>query len=300
MTDTGTVPNITEWNDINSQNGGSPQALLSTANGTAGLPINPLTLNYLKLFPKPTNTDPTALANNFTISPNKTQNYNLYDARIDHRFNDKNVFFGRFSYNNVITFTPPAFGTVDGVEISGGRYNFDGPATNGAQQYAFGYTHIFTPAVLVDLRAAFTRINNLSLPLNYGLGVDQSVIGFPASMTSFSPFADSLTPINVGPFGDIGDGAYVPLQDIDNTFQYNGTVSWTKGSHNFKFGASLIRRQARNVQSASAVGFYQFNLSSDTNADQLTQQSNQLASALVGGFNSQSRNFNISPPDYRA
>ena len=62
------------------------------------------------------------------------------------------------------------------------------------------------------------------------------MIGFPASMTSFSPFADSLTPASIGPFGDIGDGAYVPLQDIDNTFQYNGAVSWTKGNHNFKFG----------------------------------------------------------------
>jgi hypothetical protein len=70
---------------------------------------------------------------------------------------------------------------------------------------------------VLDLRAGFTRINNLSLRLNYGNGVDQT-IGFPASMTSFSPFADSLTPISVGPFGDIGDGAYVPLQDIDNTF----------------------------------------------------------------------------------
>jgi hypothetical protein len=300
VTDTGTVPNITEWNDINSQNGGSPQALLSPANGTAGLPINPLMLNYLKLFPKPTNTDPTVLANNFTISPNKTQNYNLYDARIDHRFNQNNELFGRFSYNNVATFTPPAFGVVNGVEISGGRYNFDGPATNVAQQYAFGYTHIFNQNVLVDLRAAFTRINNLSLPLNYGTGVDQSVIGFPASMTSFSPFADSLTPISVGPFGDIGDGAYVPLQDIDNTFEYNGTVSWTKGNHNFKFGAGLIRRQARNVQSASAVGAYGFNLTTDSNSDQLTQQNNQLASALVGGFQSQTRNFNISPPDYRS
>ena len=145
---------------------------------------------------------------------------------------------------------------MNGIEISGGRYNFDGPATNVAQQYAFGYTHIFNQDLLLDLRAAFTRINNLSLPLNYGTGVDQK-IGFPASMTSFSPFADSLTPISVGPFGDIGDGAYVPLQDIDNTFQYNGTVSWTKGNHNFKFGAGLIRRQARNVQSASAVGAYQ-------------------------------------------
>jgi hypothetical protein len=296
-TDTGTVPTLAEWNDINSQNGGSPQALLSTSNGTAGQPINPLMLQYLKLFPAPTNSN---LANNFTISPNITQNYNTYGARIDHRLNDHNLLFARFSYNKVDTFTPPNFGTVNGIQISGGRYNFDGPATNQAQQWVLGYTHIFTPAVLADFRAGYTRINNLSLPLNYGTNVDQSYIGFPASMTSFSPFANSLTPVSVGPFGDIGDGAYVPLQDIDNTFQYNGTVSWTKGNHNFKFGASLIRRQARNVQSASAVGAYGFNLPSDSNPDQLTQQNNQLASALVGAFNSQSRNFNISPPDYRS
>src|SRR5271170_1512757 len=235
QTFTGTVPTQAEWNDINSQNGGTPQALLSSSNGTLTPTgdyltapslvngINPLMLNYLKLFPAPTNSD---LANNFTISPNKTQNYNLYDARVDHKFNDRNLFFGRFSYNNVVTFSPPQFGTVNGVEISGGRFNFDGPATNGAQQYAFGFTHIFSPSLLLDLRAAFTRINNLSLPLNYGLDVDQNVIGFPASMTSFSPFANSLSPVSIGPFGDIGDGSFVPLQDIDNTFQYNGTVSW--------------------------------------------------------------------------
>ncbi len=304
LTYTGTVPTLAEYNDINSLNGGSPQALLSTSNGTAGRPINPLMLNYLKLYPAP---NASGLANNYTISPNKTQSYNTYDARVDHRFNGNNLVFGRFSYNSVNTFTPPGFGTVNGIQVSGNRYFFAGPATNVAQQYVLGYTHIFTPSLIADLRAGFTRINNLSLPLNYGTNVDQSYIGFPASMTSFSPFANSLTPVSIGPFGDIGDGAYVPLQDIDNTFQYNGTVSWTKGNHNFKFGASLIRRQARNVQSASAVGAYQFNLPSDTVVNptndptlQLQQQSNQLASALVGAFQSQSRNFNISPPDYRS
>ncbi len=297
VTNTGTVPTLAEWNDINSQNGGSPEMLLSASNGTAGLPINPIMLNYLRLFPKPTNNN---LASNFTLSSNKTSNSNTYDARVDHRFNNQNLFFARFAYNNIQTFTPAAFGIVNGLQISGGRYNFAGPATNVAQQYALGYTHIFTPNLLIDLRAAFTRINNLSLPLNYGLNADQTV-GLPASMTSFSPYANSLTPISVGPFGDIGDGAYVPLQDIDNTFQYSGTISWTKGSHNIKAGIALIRRQARNVQSASAVGAYQFNLPSDSvPGDQLSTQNNQLASALVGAFASQTRNFNLNSPDYRS
>ncbi|MBB5327759.1 TonB-dependent receptor [Tunturiibacter gelidoferens] len=299
VTDTGTVPNITAYDDINSLNGGSPQALLSTSNGTANRPINPIALNYLKLFPAPTNTNPSVLSNNFTISPNKTQNANTYDARVDHKINDKNLLFARFSYNTVDTFTPPNFGVVNGLEISGGRFNFDGPATDVAQQYVLGYTHIFNPSLLLDLRAAFTRINNLSLPLNYGKNADQA-IGFPASMTAFSPFADSLTPINVGPFGDIGDGAFVPLQDIDNTFQYSGTVSWTKGNHNIKAGLAFLRRQARNVQSASAVGFYQFNLPSDSSPDPLTQQNNNLASTLVGAFAGEQRNFNLFPPDYRS
>jgi Carboxypeptidase regulatory-like domain len=308
VTDTGTTVTQGEYDAIHSLNGLTPQSLFSTANGTAqayaGLipatggpvPINPIALNYLQLLPAPTNGN---LASNFTISPSKTQNYNTYDARIDHNLNEKNILFARFSYNSVDTFTPPAFGTQNGIQVSGGRYNFDGPATDIAQQYELGYTHIFTPSLLMDLRAGFTRINNLSLPLNYGIGVDQKV-GFPAAMTSFSPFADSLTPVSIGPFGDVGDGAYVPLQDIDNSFQYSGTVSWTKGNHNIKIGAGLMRRQARNVQSASAVGAFGFNLTTDSNSDQLTQQNNQIASALLGAYNNQSRNFNITPPDYRS
>jgi hypothetical protein len=295
-----TVPTLAEFNDINSIGpGNSPQALLSAANGTAGRSIDPIALNYLKLFPAPNTGTPSQLANNFTISPNKTQTSNTYDARVDHKLNDRNLFFARFAYNTVNTFTPPGLGTVNGLQISGGRFDFDGPASDVAQQYALGYTHIFTPNLLLDLRAAFTRINNLSLPLNFGTDANTTV-GFPASHSSFSPFANSLTPVSVGPFADIGDGAFVPLQDIDNTFQYTATLSWTKGNHNIKAGASFLRRQARNVQSASATGAYGFGLVTDNNSNLTTQQDNQLASTLVGAFQNDTRNFNISPPDYRS
>src|SRR6202522_2735140 len=308
-TDTGTTVTQGEYNALHSLAGLTPQSLFSTANGTAQayagaipatggpVPINPIALSYLQLLPAPTNS---ALASNYTISPNKTQNYNTYDARVDHKINDKNLLFARFAYNTVDTFTPPGLGTQNGIQISGGRFDFDGPATDIAQQYELGYTHIFTPNLLMDLRAGFTRINNLSLPLNYGIGVDQKV-GFPAAMTNFSPYANSLTPVSIGPFGDVGDGAYVPLQDIDNTFQYAGTVSWTKGNHNIKVGAGLMRRQARNIQSASAVGAFSFNLTTDSDpSDQLTQQDNQIASTLLGAYNNQTRNYNINPPDYRS
>jgi Carboxypeptidase regulatory-like domain/TonB dependent receptor-like, beta-barrel len=307
-TSTDTTVTQDEYNDLHSLNGGTPQALFSTANGTAqayaGLipgtngpvPINPIALNYLQLLPAPTGP---GLANNYTTSPNRTQNSDTYDARVDHKLNDRNLLFARFAYNKVDTFTPPQFGTQNGVQVSGGAYNFDGPATDIAYQYLLGYTHIFTPSLLTELRAGYTRINNLSLPLNYGIGIDQK-FGFPASQTGFSPFADSLTPVQIGPFNGLGDGFFVPLNDLDNTFQYSGTVNWTKGNHNLKFGAALIRRQARNVQSPSATGSFGFGLQTDSNADQLTSQNNQIATTLLGAYLYQSRNFNLYAPDYRS
>jgi len=298
VTYTKTVPTLAAYNAINSIGGSTPQSLLSADNGTAGRAIDPIALNYLKLFPAPNAGPVGQLTNNYISSPNKTQSGNTYDARVDFKLNDSNQLFARFGYNTVNTFTPQGLGTQNGLQISGGRYDFDGPATDIAQQYALGYTHIFNTSLVLDLRAAFTRINNLSLPLNYGKGANTQ-IGFPSGHT-FSPLADSLTPISVGPFSDIGDGAYVPLQNIDNTYQYLGIVNWTKGNHNIKAGLSFLRRQARNVQSASATGAYQFNLPTDSNADQLTQQNNQLASTLVGAFASTTRNFNLNSPDYRS
>jgi hypothetical protein len=300
VTYSSTVPTIDEYNDINSLNGGSPQQLVLAGAGTAPYvnAINPIALNYLKLFPAPNAGGAGALTNNYIISPNKTQFSNLFDIRVDHKFNDKNLFFGRYNYNKVDSHTPAALGNVNGLDISGGRYIFAGPATNSAQAFAFDYTHIFTQNLLVDLKAGYTRINNLSLPLNYGKNADTQV-GFGPNM-NFNQYSNVLTPIQFGPFSDIGDGAYVPLQDIDNTFQYAGIVSWTKGNHNLKFGASFIRRQARNLQSAFPAGQYTFGLISDNvSGNQKKQQDNQLASSLVGAFSASSRNYNLTPPDYR-
>ena len=303
LTYTSTVPTIDEYNNINSIGGGSPAALVAAGSGTAGLPIDPIALAYLKLFPAPNAGSVGQLTNNYVVSPSKTQTANSFDVRVDHRFNDKNLFFARYDYNKVNTFTPQALGTQNGLDISGGRYIFAGPATDSAQQYGFGLTHTFTQNLLIDLRAAYTRINNFSAPLNYGTNPDTK-LGFGGNM-NFNQLSSFLTPIQFGPFSDIGDGAYVPLQDIDNTFQYLANVSYSIGNHNIKGGVSYIRRQARNVQSSFAAGQYTFGLITDnetlagTAVSAKQTQDNNLASSLVGAFSADSRNYDLNPPDYR-
>ena len=315
VTYTSTVPTVDEYNDINSIGGGSPQALVAAGNGTAAYRIDPVALNYLKLFPAPNTGAVGQLANNYVVSPNRTQYSNIFDVRVDHKFNERNNLFARVDYNKVETVTPQALGTApNGIQVSGGRYIFAGPNTSTAQQYALGYTHIFTQNLLIDLRLGFTRVNNLSLPLNYGTNPDTTV-GFGSNM-NFNTLSSFLTPVSIGPFADVGDGAYIPLQDIDNTFQYSAAVSYSKGNHNMKFGVTFLRRQARNLQSNFAAGQYGFNLATDncvagtsynatansclTAATAKQRQDNQIASTLVGAFTSDSRSYDLNPPDYRS
>jgi len=298
---TSTVPTIAEYNAINSLNGQTPASLVALGNGTAGMTVDPVALAYLRLFPAPNKG-----GTNYTISPNKTQFTHLFDIRVDHTFSPKDHFFARYNYNKVDTYTPAAIPAGANPNVpsaekniipGGGRWNFSGPAKDGAQQYAFGFSHLFSQNLVVDLRAAFTRINNFSQPLNYNTNADTTV-GFP---TNASGLTTGLTPLGINGLSDLGDGAYVPLQDIDNTFQYSGTVSYTIRNHTLKMGASLIRRQARNLQSAFPFGQYSFGLPSDagnttTGATALDQA---LASTLVGAFYSSSFNLSLYPADYR-
>jgi hypothetical protein len=116
----------------------------------------------------------------------------------------------------------------------------------------------------------------------------------------FNAESNELAQFNPNGFAGFGDGSYVSLQDVDNTFQYEGTVSYTIGNHQIRAGASYIRRQARNLQSALPSGDWNFGLVTDNvTGNQQQTNVNVLASTLVGAFNSNSRNYDIDTPDYR-
>ena len=53
--------------------------------------------NLVNLWPAPTSD---AATNNFVYAPVKTQEDDSFDVRLDHRFNESNALFARYSYNN--------------------------------------------------------------------------------------------------------------------------------------------------------------------------------------------------------
>lgn len=222
---------------------------------------DPVGLEYFKMFPAPNTGVPGATQNNFT-TPNltKTQNSSTFDIRVDHKFNDSNFLFVRYTYNNVNTFIPGGFPnvTVNGVHVNPGGlfFAFSGAAPDKAQQWQGNYTHIFNPHLLLELKAGYLRTNNGSFPLNFGTNVSAK-LGMPGVNVDRLDSGLSQVTFDNG-VAPLGDDQFVPISDIDNTYQYSGAVTYTHGSHNIKTGATLIRRLATEGQSNSGVGTWAF------------------------------------------
>jgi hypothetical protein len=254
--------------------------------------VNPIALNWFKLFPAPNTGGAGATANNYSGTENRTQNSNLFDVRLDHQITPNDMVYTRFSFNGVKTNTPGRFPnvTVDGLNISPGGAigDFAGAADDIAQNSQINYTHLFSPTLLVNLLGSWLRIDNQSLPLNYGLNADNA-FGYNGVNTSAA--VSALTPVQVVGYASVGDGVAIPIDDVDDTYQLAGTATWTHGIQNIKFGASLIRRQAINDQNIYGTGFL-------IEAFQATPQAN-MANFLQGNLDIVYHDTSLDVPHYR-
>ena len=213
-----------------------------------GAQINPVGAKYFHLYPAPNN------GSFYTSSYPQTQNSTTADGRLDHRFNDNDTVFGRWTYNNVNTVTPSALPNVDGVD-PGGSVSFPGPASQQAQQALLDYTHIFSPTLVLELKAGYTYVSNVSLPLNYGKYYGNA---FGIQNSNVDIFTSALPSVAITGYAPLGVSSSLPLFDRDNIFQYSGTMTQVKGHHSIKYGAMLVRRQIYNEQPSSGAGSFSF------------------------------------------
>jgi hypothetical protein len=216
--------------------------------------LDPVALKYFKLYPAP-NVPGAGAINNFAANPVYTQNSTSVDVRLDHHFTKDDSVFVRYSYNPVSTFTPGAFPAVDAIE-GGGTSNFPGHANETGQGEQINYLHVFTPRLLMELKAGYTRLNIQSLPLNYGTNAAEK-FGMPNA--DVNQFNSGLPPVNINGYAPLGDNNYLPIIDVNNVYQGNGDVRYNRGKHDIEVGAGLIRRQMNYYQAPAGVGMFNFN-----------------------------------------
>ena len=226
--------------------------------------------NLLTLFPNPT-TPGVTNAINYQNNVNRTQFQHTFDVRVDHRFNDSNSIFGRYSFNDTTTFTPNAFPAVGG--IFGGGCNcatgngqttvptgsYSGTAKQRGQNAQANYAHIFTPNVVLNVRLAGVRQALASQPDNSTANpTAATTLGIPGVNTN-GILTAGLPQITLFPYASLGDQLFLPELVNENTYQGNGDLHYTRGSQNVTVGFQYIRRHVYLNQSSQARSFWAFN-----------------------------------------
>lgn len=230
---------------------------------------DPIGVHLFNMYPQPNQG-----TNGYASAFNQTQFVTTVDARVDQRISSKDQLFGRFNYNPTTSFFPSYFpqcksGSCNGDTVVDGLYpGGEGttgagvfPGTNTTKTYGaqLNYTHEFTSNLLLELRTGFFRINIDSEPINVGTNAGTK-LGIPNSNIPSDPHATGMPTIYMNDgSGNLGDQAAFPILNIGNSFQWNGDVIYTHGTHNIKAGAALIRRQLNYLQELRPEGQFLFN-----------------------------------------
>lgn len=210
--------------------------------------IDQIGQNLVNLFPLP-NTPTGTFPNNYYSTPVATWTGDQFDARIDHRIDDRNQLFGHASFEN-----RPQYAPVPLPGLAGGCCG--GNQDTREQNYAIGYTHTFRTNLLNDLRFAFIRYGVHSVPVNFGQNVSDQV-GIPNANRG-NVETSGLANIGINGFTNLGNSSWIPELSADNTYEVADSLSWVRGKHTIKLGASYRKYQRNFYQSANAFGQFSF------------------------------------------
>jgi hypothetical protein len=183
----------------------------------------------------------------------RTAHENYILSRFDWNISDKDSFFARYISDKSQYVEPYGGGGFAGGAVSG---NWPEEDLSHTQFSTVEWRHIINPTMVNVLRASFSRpgtnefttqgpassLVNGSDPLNFfgaGSGRQDGIV--------------SITGIT-----GIGGALQLPFNTTQNRYSEADDVTWTHGSHNVRFGASISRLQSNTYMPFFDGGEFQF------------------------------------------
>ncbi|MBV8570337.1 MAG: TonB-dependent receptor, partial [Acidobacteriaceae bacterium] len=191
---------------------------------------SPIIANLLATHPWPAPNIPTdANGNNLLAITRFSNTIDSVIAKVDQHFSSGDVFTARYYYGNSNQSFPLAL--VGGGNLPG--YNTVTPTT--VQLVSLSYTRVFTPRLLLELRAGYNRFAETFSPQD----------------ANFNPESVGLNTVQNGDLGlpeilvsgeaTLGANTSVPRGRVDTNWQYFGNASYSTGRNNWKFGYEFRR-----------------------------------------------------------
>jgi len=205
--------------------------------------INPAAVAILnKYYPKPNLTVAPGVLPNYAFNGNTSTKADQVGMRIDHQFNANNTAFFRFNRSNNNVTTPEGFP------------GYAGSKANYSRAFAGGFTHIFSPNTILNLRYGYTETSfsifdqpagldfltalnftdtapaKNNLPLGPGIGISNGYTGVSQFAAPVGPQRNSdihadLSKIIGSHTIGVG-GMYYRIHSFDDGWQY--TMNFTQ------------------------------------------------------------------------
>jgi len=211
--------------------------------------INGVGRKIAALYPLPNRATPFA---NFVSSPVQQDRDDHFDVRVDYLRNQRSSLAFRYSFGDRALFEPFA---GSGFSVLPGYGN---DVTRRSQNAMISETHVFSSALVNDLRLAFNRVASAVGQENQGTSINRAV-GLPE--LSANPRDFGLSFITVTGFSPLGHEGNNPQNSVTNTYQVLDTATYSHGRHLLKFGADIrfVQQNAfRDVQSRGLIQFSPF------------------------------------------
>ncbi|HSU31241.1 MAG TPA: TonB-dependent receptor [Bryobacteraceae bacterium] len=205
--------------------------------------LNPTSLLVLqKYYPLPNlNVAPGVLPNYLMVGGNNTAS-DQTGIRIDHSFGDNDTLFGRYNRSNANLTRPESLPTYQQTLLNYG------------QTLALGYTHLFGPNLVLNIRYGYTNTN-------YGQ-FDEAAGDAFLNATNYAQHAPAKNGIALGPQISISNGfSGVSQFAIPLGPQYNhdghADLSIVRGTHTIGAGAMIYHIHSFDDGWGAAVSFTQ-------------------------------------------
>jgi hypothetical protein len=241
--------------------------------------FDPVAIQLLNRYPLPTSS---GTANNYSRVGNEPSAQDQFDGRVDHRFSDRDVLFGRYSYardsSSPVTPLPDGSGAI----TTGAA----GPTRVLGQSIAANYLHTFNARASNELRFGYTprSVNVTATQANRPIEQELGLPGIPSN----GAFGNTLPTFTINGFQQLGSPSNTATNLRTDVAQVVDIFYLRRGTHSLKFGTDLRWKRLDVIQPPQPTGSFNFN-TLFTDFPNRPNTGISLASFLLGQVNT----FNI-------
>ena len=237
----------------NTQVAGDP-AYLNNQLGAVTNPIAAYLFAHPQYYPLPNH-----VANAGTViggdyaGQSKTNRYNdQFDVKIDYQASSRDKLSGSYSHGKSGDRTTPLLAIT-----------FPGQNIFPFQSFSFNSVHTFTPRLINEFSAGFTRVVNIgAVPVDstgaFGLN-GNNVLGIPGTQAQNGFVGQTFTSVSGTSASGVGNSS-TGTTYYDNTFSYFDSLTYQIGRHTVKAGGQFLRYQQNTFYPGNdgALGHYDY------------------------------------------